>query len=95
MPINKGVTSEIMKVFLSILNINSTINPDAVAKNRCRRWAGNKLLVTVGLIFINTYNVKYETFDVATWCLISEVKNLARLIMLVNFASRNYRKQQN
>ena len=23
------------------LNINSIINPDAVPKNRCRRWTGN------------------------------------------------------
>ena len=38
-----------MGVFLSVSNINSIINPDAVPKNRCERWTGNKELINVGL----------------------------------------------
>ena len=38
-----------MSVFLSILNINSIINPDAVPKNRRRQWTGNKELTNVDL----------------------------------------------
>ena len=45
-----GCNFEIMYVFLSILNINSIINLDAVAKNRCGWWTGNKIFVNVGLI---------------------------------------------
>ena len=43
-----------MDVFLSILNINSIIYLDAVAKNRHGQWTGNKVLVNVGLIDIHT-----------------------------------------
>ena len=45
---NKGVIMKIMGVFLSISNMNSTINPDAAAKNG--QWTGNKALINVSLI---------------------------------------------
>ena len=42
-----------MGVFLSISNINSIINLDAVANNKCEWWMGNKILINVSLNRMN------------------------------------------
>ena len=41
-----------MGVFINILNINSRINLDAVAKNKYWQWTGNMALINVGLMFL-------------------------------------------
>ena len=51
----KGRNYEIMGAFLSISNINSIINPDAVPKIRYGQWTGNKELLNVGLIVIEIF----------------------------------------
>ena len=51
---NKGVIMKIMGVFLSISNMNSTINPDAAAENRRGWWTGSKALINVSLIPYHT-----------------------------------------